>query len=217
VQREAYVDIDVHHGDGLFYPYEEDPDLIYAVIHQDGTSRVQIVRPEIDPFAHAYLKAMGRRVGVEESVNTSLNVAGPIVQTPVQALQTLKRSQGMDGILFIGADGEAFLAWHDVDAPPKDPQRLRGWLQGWRQDTEVAIAGLAPPASLRGRRPTEAARHRPGNAPGALGARGRRGPELATLSTQGRRRHHAGEHAPGEILGRANAAGAGTGRRVRAL
>jgi len=36
IQRVAYVDIDVHHGDGLFYPYEEDPDLIYADIHQDG-------------------------------------------------------------------------------------------------------------------------------------------------------------------------------------
>ena len=36
IQRIAYVDIDVHHGDGLYYPYEEDPDLIYADIHQDG-------------------------------------------------------------------------------------------------------------------------------------------------------------------------------------
>lgn len=36
VKRVGYVDIDVHHGDGLFYPYEEDPDLIYADIHQDG-------------------------------------------------------------------------------------------------------------------------------------------------------------------------------------
>jgi acetoin utilization protein AcuC len=36
VQRIAYVDIDVHHGDGLYYPYEDDPDLIYADIHQDG-------------------------------------------------------------------------------------------------------------------------------------------------------------------------------------
>src|SRR5688572_10552418 len=36
IQRVAYVDIDVHHGDGLYYPYEEDPDLIYADIHQDG-------------------------------------------------------------------------------------------------------------------------------------------------------------------------------------
>ena len=36
VKRVAYVDIDVHHGDGLFYPYEDDPDMIYADIHEDG-------------------------------------------------------------------------------------------------------------------------------------------------------------------------------------
>ena len=36
VKRVAYVDIDVHHGDGLFYPYEDDPDLVYADIHEDG-------------------------------------------------------------------------------------------------------------------------------------------------------------------------------------
>jgi len=36
IQRVAYVDIDVHHGDGLYYPYESDPDLIYADIHEDG-------------------------------------------------------------------------------------------------------------------------------------------------------------------------------------
>src|SRR5262249_22455445 len=36
IQRGADVGIGGHHGDGLFYPYEEDPDLIYADIHQDG-------------------------------------------------------------------------------------------------------------------------------------------------------------------------------------
>ncbi len=36
VQRIAYVDIDVHHGDGLYYPYESDPELIVADIHEDG-------------------------------------------------------------------------------------------------------------------------------------------------------------------------------------
>ena len=36
VKRVAYVDIDVHHGDGLYYPYEDDPELIYADIHEDG-------------------------------------------------------------------------------------------------------------------------------------------------------------------------------------
>jgi len=36
VKRVAYVDIDVHHGDGLYYPFEDDADLIYADIHEDG-------------------------------------------------------------------------------------------------------------------------------------------------------------------------------------
>lgn len=36
VRRVAYVDIDVHHGDGVFYSYEDDPDLILADIHEDG-------------------------------------------------------------------------------------------------------------------------------------------------------------------------------------
>ena len=36
VRRIAYVDIDVHHGDGIFYSYEADPDLIFADIHEDG-------------------------------------------------------------------------------------------------------------------------------------------------------------------------------------
>ena len=36
VQRIAYVDIDAHHGDGMFYAFEDDPDLIFADIHEDG-------------------------------------------------------------------------------------------------------------------------------------------------------------------------------------
>lgn len=36
IRRVAYVDIDAHHGDGVFYGFEEDPDLIFADIHEDG-------------------------------------------------------------------------------------------------------------------------------------------------------------------------------------
>lgn len=36
IQRVAYVDIDAHHGDGVFYAFEDDPDLIFADIHEDG-------------------------------------------------------------------------------------------------------------------------------------------------------------------------------------
>jgi acetoin utilization protein AcuC len=36
VRRIAYVDIDAHHGDGMFYAFEEDGDLVFADIHEDG-------------------------------------------------------------------------------------------------------------------------------------------------------------------------------------
>jgi acetoin utilization protein AcuC len=36
IKRIGYVDIDVHHGDGVFYPYESDPELISVDIHEDG-------------------------------------------------------------------------------------------------------------------------------------------------------------------------------------
>lgn len=36
IRRVAYVDIDAHHGDGVFYAFEDDADLIFADIHEDG-------------------------------------------------------------------------------------------------------------------------------------------------------------------------------------
>jgi acetoin utilization protein AcuC len=36
VRRIAYVDIDAHHGDGVFYAFENDRDLLFADIHEDG-------------------------------------------------------------------------------------------------------------------------------------------------------------------------------------
>ena len=36
VRRIAYVDIDAHHGDGVHYAYEADPELILADLHEDG-------------------------------------------------------------------------------------------------------------------------------------------------------------------------------------
>ena len=36
VRRIAYVDIDAHHGDGVFYAFADDPELIFADLHEDG-------------------------------------------------------------------------------------------------------------------------------------------------------------------------------------
>lgn len=47
IRRVAYVDIDVHHGDGIFYAFEDDPELVFADVHQDwrtlypGTGRAE--------------------------------------------------------------------------------------------------------------------------------------------------------------------------------
>jgi acetoin utilization protein AcuC len=36
LKRVAYVDIDAHHGDGVFYGFEDDPDMGFADMHEDG-------------------------------------------------------------------------------------------------------------------------------------------------------------------------------------
>ena len=36
MQRIAYVDIDAHHGDGVYYSFEDNPSVIFADLHQDG-------------------------------------------------------------------------------------------------------------------------------------------------------------------------------------
>ena len=38
IERVAYVDIDAHHGDGVFYGFESDPRVIIGDIHEDGRS-----------------------------------------------------------------------------------------------------------------------------------------------------------------------------------
>ncbi len=36
IERVGYVDIDAHHGDGVYYGFEDDPALIFADLHEDG-------------------------------------------------------------------------------------------------------------------------------------------------------------------------------------
>ena len=36
IKRIAYVDIDAHHGDGVYYSFEDDPDLYIVDFHEDG-------------------------------------------------------------------------------------------------------------------------------------------------------------------------------------
>jgi carbamoyltransferase len=106
---------------------------IPAVIHADGTGRIQIVRAEDDPLTHAYLKALGRHIGVELSVNTSFNVAGPIAQTPQQAVATLHRSAGLDAVLMVASDGAVTAVWHGGE---RDSGRFTAFYDQWRRRTD---------------------------------------------------------------------------------
>lgn len=38
LSRVAYVDIDAHHGDGVYYAFENDPGVIFADLHESGQS-----------------------------------------------------------------------------------------------------------------------------------------------------------------------------------
>jgi len=112
-------------------------DKIPAVIHADGTGRIQIVREADDPLTYAYLKALGRRIGVEMSVNTSFNVAGPIAQTPQQAIETLRRSKGLDAVFIVASSGEVYAAWH---RGPRDGGRFASWFGEWQTAGRAAIS-----------------------------------------------------------------------------
>jgi carbamoyltransferase len=113
---------------------------IPAVTHADGTGRIQIVRAADDPLTYAYLKALGRHIGVEMSVNTSFNVAGPIAQSPTQAIDTLRRSKGLDVVLLVASDGSVHAAWHGGE---RDSGRFTGWLAKWRTQMTAAASGTS--------------------------------------------------------------------------
>lgn len=61
-----------------------------AITHVDGTARVQVLRPGINPKVERLLAAFGALTGVEVLLNTSFNnYAEPIVHTPADALTCL--------------------------------------------------------------------------------------------------------------------------------
>jgi carbamoyltransferase len=63
-------------------------DRIPAVVHVDGTARVQTVHPETEPLVAELLAHFERLTGLPVVVNTSLNTAGrPMVDTPREAME----------------------------------------------------------------------------------------------------------------------------------
>ena len=81
---------------------ERTRERIPAVVHVNGTARLQTVTPRQNPFLAAVLEAFAARTGVPVLINTSLNIKGkPICGTPEMALDCLT-SSGLDALLLEG-------------------------------------------------------------------------------------------------------------------
>jgi carbamoyltransferase len=100
------------HGPEFFEHYQETPymertlrfrpaarERVPAVVHVDGTGRLQTVKEEWNPRFHALLAEFHRRTGVPVLLNTSFNVMGkPIVHTVEDAFGVFLGS-GLDGLV----------------------------------------------------------------------------------------------------------------------
>jgi carbamoyltransferase len=86
---------------------------IPAVVHVDGTARVQTIREDQNPVLYRLLKAFDRLTGVPVLLNTSFNVKGePIVETPADAINCFL------------ATGIDYLILHDVVMSKKPTYRV---------------------------------------------------------------------------------------------
>jgi carbamoyltransferase len=67
--------------------------LLPAVMHVDGSARVQTVARTVNSRFHHLLSAFGKKTGVPVLLNTSFNVQEPIVCSPVDAVRCFLRTQ----------------------------------------------------------------------------------------------------------------------------
>jgi carbamoyltransferase len=70
---------------------------IPAIVHQDGSARLQLVRRESNPRFHELISCFFARTGVPVVINTSFNDSEPIVCTPADAIVTFRKA-GIDAL-----------------------------------------------------------------------------------------------------------------------
>jgi len=83
---------------------ESKRDMIPAVTHVDGSSRLQTVTPEAEPHYHRLISAFFKKTGVPMVLNTSFNTlkSEPIVETPRNAVRSFLSSMGTIEMLVMG-------------------------------------------------------------------------------------------------------------------
>jgi len=72
-------------------------DRIPAIVHKDGSARLQIVQRESNPRFHELISCFYQQTGVPVVINTSFNDSEPIVCTPADAIVTFRKS-GIDAL-----------------------------------------------------------------------------------------------------------------------
>jgi carbamoyltransferase len=103
-------------------------DRIPAIVHVDGTARVQTVRREHNERLYRLLLAFEKLTGVPVLLNTSFNIRGePIVETPADAMKCFL-STGID-----------YLAMHDLLIGKSRYHRLFYPIMKWGSDVATMI------------------------------------------------------------------------------
>jgi carbamoyltransferase len=105
-------------------------DKIPAVVHVDGTARVQTVAEDENPILYRLLKEFDALTGVPVLVNTSFNIKGePIVETPEDAIQC-----------FLGT-GIDILILHDLVVSKKATHKFLSPIVGVYSDVKYIVQG----------------------------------------------------------------------------
>ena len=88
-----FFDIDIPSPYMLMVTKVKKPEIIPAVTHVDGTSRLQTVSNDANPLYYDLINEFYKITGVPVIINTSMNVMGePIVNTPEQAFQMIVKT-----------------------------------------------------------------------------------------------------------------------------
>ena len=99
LRRILYVDIDVHHGDGVYYSYEADPDLFIFDVHEDG----MFLYPGT---GSANESGVGRAKGTKVNIPLAPGSGDQAVLQQLPRLVRFARTAEPDFIIFLcGADG----------------------------------------------------------------------------------------------------------------
>ena len=116
-------------------------DKIPAIVHVDGTARVQTVREATNPMLYRLLKEFEALTGVPVLINTSFNVKGePIVETPQDAVNCFLTT-GVDHLVHPRHDR---LEERDAQGGRAGAQRLRRRADTGGIDRAAGLSRLEP-------------------------------------------------------------------------